>query len=188
LKDLEDQKILDLLKCEETKRIGFTQLVEKYQRSLYVVIRNKVKNHEDTNDVLQNTFIKVHRGISEFRGESKLYSWLYRIAVNESLSFLSKNKKRRADQTYDIDDYKNSVADDGQMDGDEVLKRLHAAIAELPKRQRQVFELRYFENLSYQQISERLNLSVGGLKASYHIAAKKIENYIVTSQPIQYGS
>ncbi len=188
MEEAEDQEILALLKSEASYPVGFKSLTEKYQRSLYAVIRAKVGNHEDADDVLQNTFLKVHRGIHKFRGESKLYSWMYRIAINESLTFLSQRNKRHGLSATNLDDHQDKLRDAGQMDGDEVLRMLHEAIAQLPQRQRQIFELRYFENQSYQAMAEQLDLTKGGLKASYHFAVKKIENYIEKYQTIHHES
>jgi len=188
LKKSEDQEILDMLKSESSYPLGFKLLSEKYQRSLYAVIRAKVINHEDAHDVLQNTFLKVHRGISQFRGESKLYSWMYRIAINESLTFLSYRHKRQVLHTANVDDHQDKLRDHGQVDGDQVLALLHQAVAQLPSRQRQIFEMRYFDNKSYQDMADRLELSIGGLKASYHFAVKKIENYILKYQTVYHES
>ena len=178
--DETEQLVLKLLASEQSFQRGFSLLVQTYQERLYWHIRGMVGQHDDADEVLQNTFVKVFRGFSNFQGNSKLYTWLYRIATNESLTYLEKMKKQRTDE---IDDSENGVANsivaDEYVDGEQLDKLLKLAIAALPEKQRQVFLLRYYEELSYQEISDMLGTSVGGLKASYHHAAKKIEEFIL---------
>lgn len=153
--------------------------MEKYQERLYWHIRRLVYEHEDANDVIQDCFIKVYRGIDKFERKSKLYTWLYRIATNEALTFLKKKQRRSADP---IDEEEsglaNSLRADAYFDGEEAQARLLRALDELPEKQRLVFNMRYFEELSYSDISEVLDTSVGALKASYHHAVKKIEAFL----------
>jgi RNA polymerase sigma-70 factor (ECF subfamily) len=174
--DITDEEILQLLNNTRTFERGFRQLMARYQERLYWHIRRMVQDHADADDVLQNTMIKVHRGISNFKGNSKLYTWLYRIATNESLSFIQ-SKSRKA--TQGLDDPESSAAlqlsADAWFDGDDLQRRLHEAIAQLPEKQRVVFNMRYFEEMPYEEMSAVLDTSVGALKASFHHAAKKIE-------------
>ena len=174
-----EKRILMLLSSEEGFQRGFALLVNTYRERLYWHIRGMLGQHDDADDVLQKTFIKVFKGFSGFQGNSKLYTWLYRIATNESLTHIEKTKKQ---QTAALDDsengFANSVKAESYMDSEQLDLLLQKAIADLPEKQRQVFLMRYYDELSYQDISEITGTSVGGLKASYHIAAKKIEEYI----------
>ncbi|MEM9837006.1 MAG: RNA polymerase sigma factor [Bacteroidota bacterium] len=153
----------------------FRELVNVYGPRLHRHILRMVSNSADADDVLQNTLLKSYRGLDNYRGKSKLYTWLYRIATNEALSWLD---KRRRKQTFDLDGESEWVNQrlkaDTYFDGDDAQRKLHAAIATLPDKQRAVFNLRYFEEMPYQAMSDTLGTSVGGLKASYHLAVKKI--------------
>lgn len=136
--------------------------------------------HEDADDVIQNTFIKVYKGIKKFKKESKLYTWLYRIATNEAITFI--NKKKRTANAFSeegIEDLENTLKADDYFDGDEIELALIKAIEILPQRQKEVFRLRYYDEMSYKDIAEVLSISVGSLKASYHHAVKKIESYLI---------
>lgn len=154
-------------------------LVVKYRQRLYWQIRRIVLTHEDSDDVLQNVFIKVWKSLGNFQEQSQLFTWLYRIAVNESLTFLSQ-KKKRATGTLENEEGEVTVqlTADTYFNGDEIQKRLQAAIATLPEKQKQVFLLRYYDELPYEEMSEMLGTSVGALKASYHHAVKKIEEIL----------
>ena len=176
--EISDEKILSLIHKPPTSERGFRLLMDKYQERLYHHIRKMVVAHDDTNDVLQNCFIKVFRSIQKFEGKSKLYTWLYRIATNEAITFLNK-KKRKSSHSLDEEDgsLANSLRADHYFDGDEIQLQLQLALHKLPKKQLAVFNMRYFEEMSYKDISAILNTSVGGLKASYHHAVKKIENH-----------
>ena len=172
-----DQDLLD--KYNENPQLGFQLIVQKYQERVYWQIRRLTKNHQDTEDVMQNVFIKVWKGLENFRADSNLYTWMYRIAFNETHTFLSKSSKR---QTVDMDPplFENKMAVEGGKDlsGEEIEVILNKALDELPEKQRQVFELKYFEELKFKEISALLGTSVGGLKASYHLAVKKIEEFL----------
>ena len=177
--DYSDKELIQLFKGKDTKNFAFNIIVRKHQEKLYWHIRKLVVHHDDADDILQNTFIKVWKGLENFREASKLYTWLYRIATNETLTFL-KQKKRR--YLLSFNDYENhlqeTLASDSFFDGDEIQRKLHIAITQLPDKQRIVFNLKYFEEMKYDQMAEVLDTSVGALKASYHHAVKKIENYI----------
>lgn len=176
--EISDEKILSLIQKQQTTEKGFRLLMDKYQEKLYHHIRNMVTGHEDANDVLQNCFIKVFRSIHKFERKSKLYTWLYRIATNEAITFLNKRKRKSTNSLDDEDSaFANSLRADRYFDGDEIQVQLQLALSKLPEKQRIVFNLRYFEELSYKEISDILETSVGGLKASYHHAVKKIEKH-----------
>lgn len=174
----EDEDILNLLKERSTFDKGFRQMVEKYQERLYWHIRRMVGTHEDADDVIQNTFIKVYRSIDRFKGDSKLYTWLYRIATNETITFINKRKKVMSTSIDNEDlNISNSLVADSYFDGDEAQIRLQKALETLPEKQRLVFNMRYYDEMPYKEISKILETSVGGLKASYHHAVKKIEAF-----------
>ena len=174
-----EKNILLLLGDASTFEKGFCLLVQTYQERLYWHIRAMVNLHDDTDEVLQNTFIKVYRGFKNFRKDAKLYTWLYRIATNEALTFL---KKRNKHNTIELDNTDTGIANtlkaDSYMDSNEVEMLLQAALDTLPEKQKEVFTMRYYDELSYKEISAMLETSVGGLKASYHHAVKKIESFI----------
>lgn len=174
-----EETLVAQLKDKKTQSKAFEEVVNTYKERLYWHIRRIVLNHDDTDDVLQNTFIKVYKNIHNFKGDSKLFSWMYRIATNESLSFL-KQKSRKlgiSDEELQTSIVQNLQAD-VYFDGDEIQHKLQKAISELPKKQRLVFKMKYFDDLKYEEISNVLNTSVGGLKASYHIAVKKVEAFL----------
>ncbi len=164
-----------MLSDPATQDAAFQQLVATYGPALHKHILRLVTLQADADDVLQNTFIKVYKGLQNFRADSKLYTWLYRIATNESLSWIEQRRRR---QTLDIEQEGQWVASqlkaENYFDGDEAQKKLLVALASLPDKQRLVFNLRYFDDMPYQDISDMLGTSVGGLKASYHLAVKKI--------------
>ena len=174
-----DERILALLSEDATMEQGFRLLMSGYQERLYWHVRRMVHDHDDANDILQNCFVKVYRGIRQFEGKSKLYTWLYRIATNETITFLNK-KKQRATTTIDNEEnnLSNQLKADPYFDGDEIQMRLKEAVAKLPEKQQLVFNLRYFEEMSYANMSELLDTSEGALKASFHHAVKKIEQYV----------
>ena len=155
-----------------------TPCARLYSEPLYWQIRRLVQNHDDADDILQNTFMKAWQSIENFRGEAKLGTWLYKIAINESLSFLERERKRRH---LSLDDQEaemvQQIAGAPDFDGDELARHLNEAVAMLPEKQRIVFNMKYFDDMKYEEISEILGTSVGALKASYHLAVKKIEQY-----------
>ena len=167
------------LKNEKTKDIAYRELLNLYKERLYWHIRKIVISHDDADDVLQNTFIKVFRSIDKFKGDSKLYSWMYRIATNESITFINKNAKRLSISNEEIQNNAiNNLTADVYFEGNEIQLQLQKAIATLPQKQQLVFNMRYFDDMKYKEISEILETSEGALKASYHIAVKKIETFL----------
>lgn len=178
LPELEDSIIVEMINNDNTRDAGFKALMEKYQEKIYWHIRRIVNEHEDANDVIQNTFIKVYRNIHNYKGDALLYTWLYRIATNESITFI-KNKKKRASQgDLESDMTIEKLKADEYFDGDHAEQALVLALEKLPEKQKVVFNLRYFDEMSYADMAEVLDTSVGALKASYHHAVKKIEKYL----------
>lgn len=178
----EEDLLIKQLQNEKTQKKAFSVLVNNYSERLYWQIRKIVISHDDANDVLQNTFIKIWNNIDHFRGDSKLLTWLYKIAINESITFIN---KQRQQQNISMDDADTFLAakleSDSYFDGDEAQMKLQKAILTLPDKQRIVFNLKYFEELKYEEMSSILDTSVGALKASYHHAVKKIEEYLSNS-------
>jgi len=178
MSEYSDKELLNLFKETDKRNYAFNLIVRKYQQKLYWHIRKIVIKHDDADDILQNTFIKVWKGLEGFREDSKLYTWLYRIATNESLTFL---KQQKTKYLLPIIDYENQLSEtlesDKYFNGDEIQLKLQKAILNLPEKQRIVFNLKYFEEMKYEDMAEVLATSVGALKASYHHAVKKIENY-----------
>lgn len=176
--NLDDEKLVERLRDPSTCREAFGELIKLYSEPLYRQIRRTVQSHEDTDDILQNTFLKAWQNIENFRGDAKLSTWLYKIAINESLTFLEKEKKRRG---VSLDDEESGaialIHADTNIDGDELALKLREAIATLPEKQRLVFNMRYYDDMKYEQMSEIMGTSVGALKASYHLAVKKIEQF-----------
>lgn len=176
----DDKELLTQFKQANTKEAAFTSLVKKYQEKLYWHIRRLVVEHEDANDVLQNLFIKVWKGLENFREDSQLYTWLYKIATNESLTHIEKQKKRVAVSIDNEDSgLENKVKADSNFDANKLEWKLQLAIQSLPEKQRVVFNLRYYDEMPYEEMSRVLETSEGALKASYHHAAKKIEEFIL---------
>jgi RNA polymerase sigma-70 factor (ECF subfamily) len=177
--EVSDSQILSIFKNSSTKEEGFKMLMVKYQQRLYWQIRRMVINHADADDVLQNVFIKVWKNLDKFEQQSQLFTWLYRITVNESLTFLNQKKRQNTDS---LENENTNLAEqltaDRYFDGDEIQKKLQLAIDGLPNKQKQVFLMRYYDELSYEEMSEILGTSVGALKASYHFAVKKIESFL----------
>ncbi len=162
-----------------TKEAAFTSIIKKYQEKLYWHIRRMVVDHDDANDVLQNVFIRVWNGLENFREDSQLYTWLYRIATNESLTFIENQKKRSAVSLSDVETgLSNKIKADRHFDANKLEWKLQLAIQQLPEKQRVVFTLRYYDEMPYEEMSRVLDTSEGALKASYHHAVKKIEDYI----------
>jgi RNA polymerase sigma-70 factor (ECF subfamily) len=184
-----DSEILDLFHHGSSRERAFRLLVEKYQQKIYWHIRRMVTEHENANDVMQNTFIKIWKGLENFRSDSQLFTWMYRIATNECLNYLSQQKKHDTvsfDGTdHDSDDESLSPAgyiraDSAPIDPEKLLEKLRKGIELLPDKQKLVFNMRYYDEMPYEQISEILNTSVGALKASYFHAAQKIEKYLLS--------
>ena len=178
----EHQLIKDL-KSVEQKDLAFRKLVSLYKERLYWHIRKMVIDHEDTDDVLQNTFIKIFRNIQKFQGDSKLYTWMYRIATNEAITFINKKSKR---QNITIEEVKekiiNNLESDVYFNGDQIQIQLQKAIASLSQKQQLVFNMKYFEKHTYEDLSEILGTSTGGLKSNYHIAVKKITAFLKSNE------
>lgn len=176
----DDKELLYRFKDPETKESAFTAILKKYQEKLYWHIRRMVVDHDDANDVLQNMFIKVWKGLENFREDSQLYTWLYRIATNESLTFLEQQKKRSSTSLSDVENgLENKLKADTNFDANRLEWKLQLAISKLPEKQRVVFNLRYYDEMPYEKMSRVLDTSEGALKASYHHAAKKIEEFIL---------
>lgn len=180
--NISEEELILQLQNERSRDKAFRVLVLQYQERLYWHVRKIVQSHDDANDVVQNAFIKIYRNIDKFKGNSKLYTWLYRIATNEALTFL---KRQRSRTTEAIDNPDNNLdkqlASSDDIDGEVIQQLLRQAIETLPEKQKLVFNMRYFEEIPYQELSEILETSVGALKASYHHAAKKIEDFVSRS-------
>jgi RNA polymerase sigma factor (sigma-70 family) len=178
----DDGELLKKFQNSENPTYIFNLIIRKYQEKIYWHVRRLVVDHEDTNDLVQEIFIKAWKGMANFRGDSGLFTWLYRIATNEALSFLVKKKRRFFLPWQDVENSLiNKIDSDAYFSADDIQKKLMKAIASLPEKQRVVFSLRYYDEMKYDQMSEILGTSVGALKASYHHAAKKIEEYISMS-------
>lgn len=175
----EEKEFIAQLLDPKTQNKAFQKLLYDYQRPLYNHIRNIVINHDDTDDVLQNTFIKVFKHLKDFKGDSKLFSWMYRIATNEAITFINQKAKKNGLTSEELQTkIVNNIKADEYFDGNEIQIKLQKAIVALPEKQQLVFKMKYFEELKYEEMSEILSTSVGALKASYHHAVKKIEEYM----------
>jgi RNA polymerase sigma-70 factor (ECF subfamily) len=174
----DESKLIERLRQPESCRQAFNEIMRLYSEPLYWQIRRMVESHDDANDILQNTFLKAWQSVDGFRGDAKLSTWLYKIALNESITFLAKERKR---MSLSIDDEEshlvNLIESDEYVDGDELALKLRKAVASLPEKQRIVFNMKYYDEMKYEQMSEILGTSVGALKASYHLAVKKVEQY-----------
>jgi RNA polymerase sigma-70 factor (ECF subfamily) len=178
----EEKEFIASLLNPQTQNLAFQKLLREYQKPLYNHIRNIVLNHDDADDVLQNTFIKVFQNVKNFKGESKLFSWMYRIATNESLTFLNQKARKSGISSVELQNKAiDNLKADVYFDGNEIQIKLQKAIATLPEKQQLVFKMKYFEDLKYEEISEIVGTSVGALKASYHHAVKKIEAFVSTN-------
>ncbi|HOY13522.1 MAG TPA: RNA polymerase sigma factor [Saprospiraceae bacterium] len=175
--NISDEVILSMIKDKHTKEMGCRYFMRQHQERIYWVIRKIVMTHEDTDDVIQNTFLKAFRALENFEGRSSLYTWLHRIAVNEALAY--RKSQLSGGRIIPIDQHtKIEAGEFDQMSADTIRRKLDAAIELLPEKQKEVFSLRYFEEMSYQEMSEKLLTSIGALKASYHFAVKKIESFL----------
>ncbi len=174
----ENPELIERLRDESRCRDAFGEVIRLYSEPLYWQIRRMVNSHDDANDLLQETFLKAWNSIGNFRGDAKLSTWLHKIAINESITFLARERKRNS---VSLDDEEsvvlNLIEADKDIDGDELAMELRKAVAQLPEKQRLVFNMRYYDDMKYEEIAEILGTSVGGLKASYHLAVKKIEQY-----------
>ena len=176
---MEDAQIISMFADESTREVAFKHLLKKYQQKIYWHVRRMVIDHDDADDVTQDIFVKIWRNLDKFREDSQLYTWLYRIATNECITFLNKKKQKN---NVSLDDDNSSylaetLADGTYFNGDKAQMKLQQALLTLPEKQRLVFNMKYFEDLKYDEISEILGTSVGALKASYHLAVKKIEHF-----------
>ena len=177
---MEDKDLLEKIRNPETLNYGFNLLVRAYQQRVYSHVRKMVIDHDDADDVTQEVFIKIHKYIGNFREDSQLFTWIYKIATNECLSFLQRKKRRFFLPIGDVTGELSAKLDSQPgLSGDEIQLKLQKALLQLPDKQRLVFNMKYYEDLTYEQISEITNTSVGALKASYHHAVKKIEEFVI---------
>jgi RNA polymerase sigma-70 factor (ECF subfamily) len=176
---VEDQELLIKLRSAESKNWAFNSLVRKYQKRVYWHIRKMVISHDDADDLTQEVFVKIYKSIDNFRADAELYTWIYRIATNECLNFLQRKKRRFFLPIGDIrEELSNKLTTSPYVSGDEVQLRLQKALLTLPDKQRLVFNMKYFDDLTYEQMAAITGTSVGALKASYHLAVKKIEDLL----------
>jgi RNA polymerase sigma factor (sigma-70 family) len=175
---VQDEQLIIQLRDPLLRRTAFSQLVRLYQRKVYSIVRKMVISHEDTDDIVQEVFVKVWNHIEDFKGDSQFFTWVYRIAVNESLNFLRKRKRMSFFNQEDNSDLVEMLPAETGPDADEIQLRLQKAILQLPDKQRLVFHLKYFEELSYEEMADITETSTGALKASYHHAVKKIEEFL----------
>lgn len=174
-----DEKLLDLFHTSDNPNYAFNLLVKKYQERVYWHVRRLVTDHEDTNDIVQDVFVKAWKGLDNFRADSGLFTWLYRIATNEALSFLKRKKRRFFLPWQDVENtMAQKLETDVYFSGNEIQRKLQKAILTLPEKQRIVFNMRYYDELRYEDMSDILGTSKGALKASYHHAVKKVEEYV----------
>jgi RNA polymerase sigma-70 factor (ECF subfamily) len=179
---INDSDILAKFAVTDTRNFAFNQLVNTYQQKVYWHIRKMVIDHDDADDLTQETFIKIWKALDNFKGDSQLFTWIYRIATNECLNHLAKKKRRFFLPLNDItEELSNKLEDSVMISGDEIQLRLQKALLTLPDKQRLVFNMKYFDDLKYEEISEITRTSVGALKASYHLAVKKVEEYLKNS-------
>lgn len=180
MKQVEDSEILLKFSVQKTQNEAFNLLLNKYQQKIYWHIRRLVIDHDDADDLVQETFVKVWKNLANFRSESQLYTWIYRIATNESITFLNKKKLKNNISLDDINtELADSLTSSSYFDGDKAQRKLQEAILTLPDKQRIIFNMKYFDDMKYDEISEVLGTSVGALKASFHIAVKKIESILL---------
>lgn len=176
---MDDKELLLKLRNPDSRNYGFNMLVRAYQQKVYWLVRKMVIDHDDADDLTQEVFIKIHKAIDSFREDSQLYTWIFRIATNECLTFLKKKKRRFFLPIEDVSKELSTKIDSAPyLSGDDIQKKLQKALLTLPDKQRLVFNMRYYDDLSYEDMSQITTTSVGALKASYHHAVKKIENYL----------
>ncbi|NQX42798.1 RNA polymerase sigma-70 factor, ECF subfamily [Pedobacter steynii] len=180
MKQVEDSEILEKFSSEKTRHEGFNLLLGKYQQKIYWHIRRLVIDHDDADDLVQETFVKVWKNLDKFRSDSKLYTWVYRIATNESITFLNKKKQRNNTPLDEVsDELAETLVASSYFNGDKIQMKLQQALLTLPEKQRLIFNMKYFDDLKYEEISEVTGTSVGALKASFHIAVKKVEVFML---------
>ena len=176
---MDDKELLVKLRDPETVNYGFNLLVREYQQKIYWHIRKMVIDHDDADDLVQEVFVKVWKNLNKFREDSQLYTWVYRIATNECLNFLRKKRNKFFIPIHDVqNELTQKLESSPHIDGDEIQLKLQKALIKLPDKQRLVFNMKYFDEMKYEEISEITETSVGSLKANYHHAVKKIENYL----------
>lgn len=176
---MEDKELLEKFREESSRQYAFNLLITKYQQRIYWHIRKMVIDHDDANDLTQDCFIKVWHHLEDFRSDSQLYTWIYKIATNECLNFLNKKRKRFFLPINDVEkELEQKLSSSDMIEGDEIQMKLQKALLKLPEKQRLVFNMKYYDDLKYEEISEIIGTSVGALKASYHLAVKKIEEYL----------
>ncbi|OAQ40636.1 RNA polymerase subunit sigma [Pedobacter psychrophilus] len=178
---VEDSLILQKFEDEKTRNESFSLLLEKYQQKVYWHIRRMVLNHDDADDLVQDVFIKVWKNLINFRQDSQLYTWIYRIATNECITFLKKKRQKNNVPIEDLtEQLSQNLNEENYFSGDAIQKKLQEALLTLPEKQKLVFNMKYFDDLKFQEISDILGTSVGALKASYHLAVKKIEHHLLS--------
>lgn len=179
IKHLSDHELITLFRQEKSKEHAFELIIKKYEQKIYWLIRRHINDHSDADDLMQEVFIKVWKGLVNFREDAQLYTWLFRITYNECINFHRKNKQNLhiAIEDANEQEFVNQVGDN-PLDGNKIQQKLQLAIDTLPEKQKMVFHLKYYQEMKYEDMSELLGTSVGALKASFHIAVKKIENYL----------
>ena len=179
---VEDEEILSKFREDATRNEAFNLLLKKYQQKIYWHVRRMVIDHDDADDLVQDVFIKVWKNLPGFRNDAQLYTWMYRIATNECITFLNKKKQKNNISLDDVDyELADTLSSSDQFSGDHIQKKLQQAILTLPDKQRLVFNLKYFDDMKYEEMSDVLGTSVGALKASFHLAVKKIEAFILST-------
>ncbi|RWY47938.1 RNA polymerase sigma factor [Mucilaginibacter gilvus] len=178
----EDEEILSKFRDEKTRNEAFNMLLKKYQQKIYWHVRRMVIDHDDADDLTQDVFIKVWKNLPGFRNDAQLYTWMYRIATNECITFLNKKKQKNNISLDDVDyELADTLSSSDQFTGDQIQRKLQEAILTLPDKQRLVFNMKYFDDMKYDEMSEVLGTSVGALKASFHLAVKKIEAFVTNT-------
>jgi RNA polymerase sigma-70 factor (ECF subfamily) len=176
---VEDEEILSKFREDKTRNEAFNLLLKKYQQKIYWHVRRMVINHDDADDIVQDVFVKIWKNLPGFRNDAQLYTWMYRIATNECITFLNKKKQKNNISLDDVDyELADTLSSSDQFTGDQIQRKLQEAILTLPDKQRLVFNMKYFDDMKYEEMSDVLGTSVGALKASYHLAVKKIESFI----------
>lgn len=180
MKQIEDSEILEKFSVKKTQNEAFNLLLQKYQQKIYWHIRRLVIDHDDADDLVQETFVKVWKNLQNFRSDSQLYTWIYRIATNESITFLNRKKNRNNISLDEVNsELAETLASSSYFDGDKIQRKLQEAVLTLPEKQRIIFNMKYFDDMKYEEISAVLGTTVGALKASFHIAVKKIESILI---------